>query len=40
VFTFDQQTVWETSSVPSELRALLGKMKLDAPPKILGPQTP
>jgi hypothetical protein len=38
--TFDQQTVWETSTVPSELRALLGKMKLDAPPKILGPQTP
>jgi hypothetical protein len=38
--TFDQQTVWETSTVPGELRALLGKMKLDAPPKILGPQTP
>jgi hypothetical protein len=38
--TFDRQTVWETSSVPAELRALLAKMKLDAPPKILGPQTP
>lgn len=38
--TFDQQTVWETSSVPSALRALLGKLKLAAPPKILGAQTP
>jgi transposase len=38
--TFDQQTVWETSTVPSELRALFGKLKLAAPPKILGAQTP
>jgi hypothetical protein len=38
--TFDQQTVWETSTVPSELRALLGKMNLAAPPKILGSQIP
>lgn len=38
--TFDQQTVWETSAVPSELRALFSKLKLAAPPKILGAQTP
>ncbi len=38
--TFDQQTVWETSSVPSQLRALLTKMNLPAPPAVLGPQTP
>jgi len=38
--TFDKQTVWETSAASSELRAFLAKMKLDAPPKVLGPQIP
>src|ERR1700736_6056516 len=37
---YDQQTVQETSTVPSELRALFSKLKLAAPPKILGAQTP
>jgi hypothetical protein len=38
--SFDQQTVWETSAVTSDLRALLNKLKLDVPPTVLGPQTP
>jgi transposase len=38
--TFDQQTVWETSAVTSDLRALLNKLKLAVPPTVLGPQTP
>jgi len=38
--TFDQQTVWETSTTPPELRRLLAKMKLSAPAKVLTSQIP
>jgi hypothetical protein len=37
--TFDQQTVWETSSVPPDLKALFSKMRLPAPPRILVDKT-
>jgi transposase len=34
---FDKQTVWETSVVPSELKALLNKMNIPAPPRVVAP---
>ena len=37
---FGEQTVWETSRVTPELRALLAKIKLAAPPRVLGPKNP
>lgn len=36
--TLDKQTVWETSSTPPALRALLSKMKLASPPRLIVPK--
>jgi transposase len=38
--TFGKQTVWETSQIPPQLRALLGELKVATPPKILVQKNP
>jgi Transposase DDE domain len=37
--TFEQQTVWETSMVSAELKAVLSKLKISQPPRVLVPET-
>lgn len=38
--TFDKQTVWETSTVAPDLKAVFNQLRLPVPPKVVVPQTP